>query len=104
MRNRNTGAATHSGQAGQATRLPDAEPCRGPRCPDMGSVMCVLCGSWYCERHCPRVSLFTLFRARTDLPEEVVDLLNSIEDARARVRLCVRCESGAPISRSVEGE
>lgn len=59
--------------------------------------MCVLCGRGYCREHCRRASLFTVFRSRTDLPEDLIDLLNSLDDPRARIWMCDQCEAGVPI-------
>lgn len=81
----------------RVTRISDVIACAGAGCGESASAMCVLCGRAYCRDHCRRASLFSVFRARTDLPEDLIDLLNSLEDPRARVWMCEQCEFGAPM-------
>ena len=71
--------------------------CARTGCASTAVTMCVLCGRTYCRDHCRRASLFTVFRSRTDLPEDLIDLLNGLDDPRARVWMCEPCEEGVPI-------
>jgi hypothetical protein len=73
--------------------------CQSQRCPNSAAFTCVFCGQAYCDEHGSGVSMFKLFRLRTDWPEELVDLLNGITDPRARIWLCQRCQHGAPVYR-----
>jgi len=79
------------------TQTVDVGHCAWTGCQAAATTMCVLCGRPYCRDHCRRASLFSVFRARTDLPEDLTDLLNGLEDPRARVWMCDQCELGAPI-------
>jgi len=86
-----------SGHQLRVTRGAEGVICAGAGCAATATTMCVLCARAYCRDHCRRASLFSVFRARTDLPEDLIDLLNSIDDPRARLWLCDQCESGVPI-------
>jgi hypothetical protein len=74
----------------------DAELCQGPHCTNAASFTCTFCGRADCAEHGSGVTIFKLFRLRTDWPEELVDLLNSISNPRSRIWLCERCQQGAP--------
>ena len=92
--------ATRRAKGHHQMSLPGVESpqmCAWPGCPVAAVTMCALCGRSYCREHCQRASLFTVFRSRTDLPEDLIDLLNGIDDPRARVWMCNQCEAGVPI-------
>lgn len=89
--------AASSDKAARSVSAIDRPACASPGCATVATTMCALCGRVYCGEHCRRASLFTIFRSRTDWPEDLMDLLNSLDDPRARIWMCIPCEAGAPI-------